>query len=193
MAAASESPGSGDRPEQILDAVLHLLADQGIGGVSHRAVAREAGVAHGLVGYYYDDKVGLIAAALRRIGEEDVALLDVDPQLDPRERLKLALTRVADPEFLTTDYLSRRLQLWSLANADEQFDQINTDAHQSYRRALADLIRDARPDLTPAECRRRAADINLVQNGLWVTVLLGLDRASVSRAIERCQEIALAD
>ncbi len=193
MTTGSDSSASGERPEQILDAVLRLLVDQGVAGVSHRAVAREAGVAHGLVGYYYEDKVGLIAAALRRIGEEDVELIDVDPTLDPMQRLRLALRRVADPEFLTTDYLSRRLQLWSLANAEEQFDQINTEAHRRYRRALAALIRAARPDLTPAECRRRAADINLVQNGLWVTVLLGLDRASVTRAIERCEEIALAD
>lgn len=189
----SDSSASGERPEQILDAVLRLLADQGIAGVSHRAVAREAGVAHGLVGYYYDDKVGLIAAALRRIGEEDVELIDVDPALDPGERLRLALRRVADPAFLTTDYLSRRLQLWSLANADEQFDQINIDAHRRYRKGLADLIRAARPELTAAECRQRAADINLVQNGLWVSALLGLDRASVTRAIERCEEIALAE
>lgn len=193
MTTGSDSSASGERPEQILDAVLRLLADQGVAGVSHRAVAREAGVAHGLVGYYYEDKVGLIAAALRRIGEEDVELIDVDPTLEPMQRLRLALRRVADPEFLTTDYLSRRLQLWSLANADEQFDRINTEAHRSYRKALADLIRAARPDLTPAECRRRAADINLVQNGLWVTVLLGLDHASVTRAIARCEEIALAD
>lgn len=70
-----------DRQELILDAVLRLLADQGIAGVSIRSVAREAGVAHGLVGYYYADKVGLIGAALRRISEQDVALLAPDPGL----------------------------------------------------------------------------------------------------------------
>ena len=193
MASGSGSDAVGDRQEQILDAVLHLLADQGVAGISHRSVAREAGVAHGLVGYYYDDKVGLIAAALRRIGEEDVDLIEVDAALEPMERLRLALRRVADPEFLTTDYLSRRLQLWSLANADTQFDQINTEAHRRYRQALAALVSAARPDLTATECRRRAADINVVQNGLWVTALLGLDRPSVERAIERCEEIALAD
>lgn len=193
MASGSGSDAVGDRQEQILDAVLHLLADQGVAGISHRSVAREAGVAHGLVGYYYDDKVGLIAAALRRIGEEDVDLIEVDAALEPMERLRLALRRVADPEFLTTDYLSRRLQLWSLANADTQFDEINAEAHRRYRQALAALIRAARPDLSATECRRRAADINVVQNGLWVTALLGLDRPSVERAIERCEEIALAD
>jgi AcrR family transcriptional regulator len=43
-----------DRPSQILDAVLALLAREGIAGVSMRAVSREAGVALGLVHYYFD-------------------------------------------------------------------------------------------------------------------------------------------
>jgi TetR/AcrR family transcriptional regulator, cholesterol catabolism regulator len=189
----SRQEGGEDRQEQILDAVLRLLAEQGIAGVSHRSVARVAGVAHGLVGYYYEDKVGLVAAALRRIGEQDAALIQPDPALPARDRLSASLRRVADPEFLTTEYLSLRLQLWSLAKADEQYEQINNEAQQRYRKGLADLIRAARPDLTGAECRRRATDINVVQNGLWLTFLLGLDRSSVDRAVARCEEIALRD
>lgn len=191
MAIKAGSQAGGDKQELILDAVLRLLAEQGIAGVSHRSVAREAGVAHGLVGYYYEDKVGLIAAALRWIEDQDVALMDSDRSMAPVDRLKVALRRVADPELLTTEYLSLRLQLWSLANADERFEQINAEAHGRYRKGLADLIRAARPELAPAECRRRAADINVVQNGLWLTVLLGLDRPSVDRAVARCEEIAL--
>ncbi len=192
MATRAETSAKGDRQELILEAVLRLLAEHGIGGVSHRSVAREAGVAHGLVGYYYEDKVGLVAAALRHIGELDVAMLEPDPDLSAVERLRAALRRFADAEFLTTAYLSLRLQLWSLARADEQFDHINTEAQQRYRRAMAGLIRAARPDLTAAECTRRAADIDVVQNGLWLTALLGLDRASIRRAVSRCEEIALA-
>lgn len=134
-----------DRQELILDAVLRLLADHGIAGVSIRSVAREAGVAHGLVGYYYDDKVGLIGAALRKISEQDDALLAPDPGLSPEGRLRAALRRVADDEFLTTEYLSLRLQLWSLARADAAFVQINSEAQKRYRKGLSDLIRAARP------------------------------------------------
>lgn len=193
VATRSEPSAKGERQELILDAVLRLLAEHGIAGVSHRSVAREAGVAHGLVGYYYEGKVGLIAAALRRIGAQDIAMIDPDPAMAAMDRLKVALRRVADPELLTTEYLSLRLQLWSLANADEEFEQINAEAQGRYRKGLADLVRAARPDLPWAECRRRAADINVVQNGLWLTVLLGLDRASVSRAVTRCEEIALGE
>ncbi|HQR26417.1 MAG TPA: TetR family transcriptional regulator [Nocardioides sp.] len=181
-----------DRQGLILDAVLRLLGEHGIAGVSIRSVAREAGVAHGLVGYYYVDKVGLIAAALRRIEEQDVAMVVPDPATPPVDRVRAALRRVADEEFLTTAYLSLRLQLWSLANAGEEFEQINIEAQQRYRKGLAELIRAARPDLPRSECNRRAADISVVQNGLWLTALLGLDRSSIRRAVARCEEIALS-
>jgi AcrR family transcriptional regulator len=158
-----------------------------------RAVAREAGVALGLVNYYYEDKTSLIAAALRRIEELDIAIVEADSTLPPDDRLRAALRRVADPEFLTTDYLSRRLQLWALARADEEFEHINTQAQARYRAGLAELIRAARPQLSRAQCARRAADIDVLQNGMWLTALLGLDRAAIRRTVKRTEEIALAE
>lgn len=194
MTRAETQTPTKDREERILDAVLVLLSRRGISGVSIRAVAREAGVSLGLVNYYYDDKVSLIASALRRIEEQDIALVapDSDPEEPPEARLRAALRRVAASEFLTTEYLSLRLQLWALAQAHEEFAQINAGAQQRYRAGLASLIGDALPDLSAEECARRAADIDIIQNGMWLTALLGIDAASLTRAVERCEEIALA-
>jgi TetR/AcrR family transcriptional regulator, cholesterol catabolism regulator len=190
---ASIEPPEKDRQERILDAVLGLLSQRGISAVSMRAVAREAGVSLGLVSYYYEDKSSLIRAALHRIEAQDMAMVEPDPSLAPEDRLRAALRRVADPKFLTTEYLSLRLQLWALAQAHEEFEQINTAAQERYRAGLAALIRGARPGLSRRDCNKRAADIDVVQNGLWLTALLGLDRASIRRCIGRCEEIALAD
>jgi len=181
-----------DREQRILDAVLTLLSQRGISGVSIRAVAREAGVALGLVNYYYEDKVSLIEAALRRIEEQDVALVSPDPDLEPEERVRAALNRIAAPEFLTTEYLSLRLQLWALAQAHENFATINAAAQSRYRAGLAELIQAARPDVSREECTKRAADVDVIQNGMWLTALLGLDRASLQRSVSLCEEIALA-
>jgi AcrR family transcriptional regulator len=191
VSTSDEAPGR-DRQGRILDAVLRLLSQGGISAVSMRAVAREAGVSLGLVNYHYDDKTSLIGAALRRIEEQDLAMVRPDSSMPPEVRLRAALTRVADPEFLTTEYLSLRLQLWALAQAHEEFERINSDAQKRYRSGLASLIRAARPDLSRAVCAKRAADIDVIQNGLWLTALLGLDAASVRRSVARCEEIALA-
>ncbi|HEY7045444.1 MAG TPA: TetR/AcrR family transcriptional regulator [Nocardioidaceae bacterium] len=185
--------GRKDRRSLILDAVLTLLGREGMAGVTMRAVAREAGVALGLVHYYFDDKPGLISAALRRVEEQDLLIVEPDTSLAPDRRLRAALRRVADPEFLTTEYLSLRMQLWALARVNDDFAEINSSAQRRYRAALAALIRAARPALTRAECARRAADIDVLQNGVWLTALLGLDRSSIRRSVARTEEIALAD
>lgn len=194
-AAAPEapSPQRADRQARILDAVLAILAEKGISGVSMRAVAAEAGVALGLVNYHYTDKTHLIAAALRRVEERDLAIVDPDPALPPDERLLAALRRVVDPEFLTVAYLSLRLQLWALAQVNEEFARINSTAQARYRAALAALIGAARPALAPALCDLRAGQIVIIQNGIWLTALLGLDEDLVRRSLERTEQLALGD
>src|SRR5699024_9019514 len=135
-----------------------------------------AGVALGLVNYYYADQVSLIGAALRRVEEHDVAMVEPDPTRTAEENLRDALQRVANAEFLTTEYLSLRLQLWSLARANPEFEELNTVAQKRYRKGLGALIRAARPDLSRAEANKRATDSDIIQNGMWLTALLGLDR-----------------
>ncbi|WP_193518455.1 TetR/AcrR family transcriptional regulator [Nocardiopsis kunsanensis] len=179
-----------DREEWILDAVIALLSQHGISGVSMRAVAREAGVALGLVNYYYADKVTLVGAALRRIEEHDVTMVEPDPASSPEDNLRSALHRVADPEFLTTEYLSLRLQLWALAKAHPEYEEINAAAQKRYRAALAALIHSARPDLTGEEAAVRATDVDIIQNGMWLTVLLGLDQDAVRRSVALCERTA---
>ncbi|MEE2524210.1 TetR/AcrR family transcriptional regulator [Pseudarthrobacter sp. J75] len=182
-----------DRQSRILDAVLELLSRHGISGINMRAVAREAGVALGLVNYYYADKPSLIRAVLGRIGESDMRLVAPDPQSPPDEQLREALRRVAAPEILTTQYLSLRLHLWALAQADEEFGAINAEAFDQYLDGLAALIANAKPGLSPEDCRERAADIVVVQNGMWLTSLLGIGDASIQRSIARTEQIAFAD
>ena len=184
--------GRPDRHEQILAAVIQILGRDGLAGVSVRSVAREAGVAHGLVAYYFDDKLGLIEAALRRVEVDDLELLEPDPSLSPRDQLLSVLHSIMRPEFLTTEYLALRLQLWALAQAHEDFGRINATAQRRYRERLARLIEAAVPGVDRAEAKRRAADIDIIQNGIWLTALLKIDRASLNRAAQRCRDIAFA-
>ena len=181
-----------DRQERILEAALRLLAREGISGVSMRAVARAAGVSLGLVNYYFTDKHSLIAASLRRVEAQDLTIVAPDPSRSPVQQLTEALRRVAGDEYLTTEYLSLRLQLWALAQAHEDFAAINAEAQARYRDGLAELVGAARPRLTRAERDQRAADIDVIQNGMWLTALLGIDRAAIDRSLARTEEIALA-
>ncbi len=180
-----------DKEERILDAVVTVLGRAGIGGVSMRAIAAEAGVALGLINYHFDDKESLIAAALRRIGDQDAELVAPVTDLAPDEQVRHALGRVAEDEFLRSQYLGLRLQLWSLAAVEPEFDEINRASQIRYRNGLARLIAAACPGLPTDEVERRANDILVIQNGIWLTSLLIMDRPAIERSIDRCIEIAL--
>ena len=137
MAAGEVEGEAVDRQGRILEATIDLLAAKGIAGVSMRAVAGEAGVALGLVNYHFEDKTSLIRAALERVEQQDLAMVDPDRDLAPRDRLLTGLRRFAEPEYLTTEYLSLRLQLWALARVHEDFERINTRAQKRYRANLS--------------------------------------------------------
>lgn len=179
------------KPDQIIDAVLALLARDGLDGVTMRSVAREAGVAVGLMNYHFEDKRSLIAAALERIGDQDAQLVAPAPGSDAAEAVRLALRRVVASDVLHVEYLSQRLQLWSLAPTDDLYAAINRRAQRRYRDGLADLIGAARPDLDVAEVARRAGDILVIQNGVWLTSVLIEDPDAIERSLQRCEEIAL--
>lgn len=199
-ADAASAVGPTDSPtdersseQRILDAVIAILGRGGIAAVSMRAVAKEAGVALGLMHYYFDDKTALIAAALRRVGEQDARLVEPIGLADAVGQLRFALRRVVDAEFLRADYLGLRLHLWSLAPIEPEFARINQEAQTRYRNGLANLVAAARPDLSAAEVARRAADILVVQNGMWLTSILIVDAEAIERSVVRCERIALAD
>lgn len=191
MTASAVVDAPRDREAAILDAALEVLARVGIGGVTMRAVAQAAGVSLGLANYYFTDKTSLISAALRRIGEQDLQIVRAGGAT-AEDRLRAALHRVADEELISPAYVALRLQLWSLATVDPAFGDINRSTQQQYLAKLTDLIAAAMPALDPDEVARRAADILVVQNGIWLTAALIDDRAALTRSIERCEMIAFA-
>lgn len=182
-----------DREADILDAALAVLARDGIGGVTMRAVARQAEVSLGLANYYFTDKTSLVCAALRRIGEQDLEIVHppAGDTADARERLIAALHRIGEDRFLEPRYLALRLQLWSLATVDPAYDAINRDAQRRYLDGLTELVHDATPGLGRREAARRAGEILVVQNGVWLTAAIIDDRDALTRSIARCAHIAL--
>lgn len=179
------------KQDQIIAATLRILARDGFTSLSMRAVAAEAHLTPGLITYYYPTKTEIVCAALRQIGEQDAALVAVAAGVDPEEQVRVALRRAVAATLLTPDYLALRLQLWALDQAGPEFAEINRQTQRRYRQALARLIAAARPDLPRAEVGRRATDVSLIQSGVWLTALLGIDRGAVKRSLELCEAIAL--
>ena len=68
------TPKGAARREGLLDAVLRVLERHGPSGVTHRAVATEAGVPLAAATYYFRTLDDLYLSALRRATQEQVAL-----------------------------------------------------------------------------------------------------------------------
>lgn len=76
-----------DRKQAMLDAVIRLLARDGARGVTHRAVAAEAGTAHGAARYYFATREEMLAEALAGIVKRQTAEMEkVFKPGGPRDR-----------------------------------------------------------------------------------------------------------
>jgi len=65
------------RRKEILDAALRIVAREGIRGVKHRAVAKEANVPLASTTYYFKDIEELISDAFMLFAEKNLQLLDL--------------------------------------------------------------------------------------------------------------------
>ena len=68
------TPKGEARRTALLDAVLRVLAREGAGSITHRSVAKEAGVPLSAATYYFANLDELYVSALRRATEEQVLL-----------------------------------------------------------------------------------------------------------------------
>ncbi|MBV8720318.1 MAG: helix-turn-helix transcriptional regulator, partial [Chloroflexi bacterium] len=65
-----------DRRARIVDAAFHVIAERGYAAASIKAIARAAGVAPGLVHYYFASKEDLLIEVLRTVARGRRVALD---------------------------------------------------------------------------------------------------------------------
>lgn len=155
----------------LLDAAVRLFADEGIEGVSVRAVNRAAGQAPAAVHYHFGSKAALLDAVVARYGEQVVAdigrrahqLLDAPEPPAPREVVEV----LAEPYrlLLERDSAGGRAWLGVIAQLSLSGDPRVSQPQAEYNLALLAVARRAFPDVDPGEVERalRLAVITLIQ------------------------------
>ncbi|MEM9173876.1 MAG: TetR family transcriptional regulator [Myxococcota bacterium] len=129
------------RKERLLEALLRLISREGLGAVSHRSVAAEAGIPAGSVTYYFPKRIDLVRGAFSDLARR---------QLDRIEALLLDDLDTLDVEAvaaLATENVFRELDEDSAASARTEFELIlaisrDPDLAPEYRafqQRLADL------------------------------------------------------
>ena len=104
-----------DSQQSILDAVIAVVARDGIEGASMRSVAAEADVSVGLLSYHFDDKQSLIVAAFSRENDralEALASVTDEDDVGDEQRVRAYIRASFANDLLAPDYLSVRISLW---------------------------------------------------------------------------------
>jgi len=131
-----------DRRTQILDAALHVLAEQGMRGLTHRAADTAAGIPAGSTSYYFRTRAALVSGCLGRLLEIDleteVPLVAAPASLDS---LLEIVVRIG-VEMVTTQRMRTmaRLQLTLAAAGDGELRAGLTDARATIRARGAEAL-----------------------------------------------------
>lgn len=95
---------------QLIEATIRVVARDGVAGVSHRAVAREAGQPATAAAYYFKSIDDLLTAALTRCMEQDAERMRVlaertdGTESGLRELAELMVRVVTHPDHLLAEY-----------------------------------------------------------------------------------------
>lgn len=147
-------PGDPGRRDRIVSAVLDLVAEHGMAGVSHRSVAQAAGVPLGSTTYYFDSLDELLAGALDRLVDDYERTLRAwaEPLTDAD-----ATTLAAASTGLVVDYLRDRRR-----------------ARMEYALCVAAMDR---PALRPAAARYTAVSVDVLSTLVPRAVAVALTAA----------------
>jgi DNA-binding transcriptional regulator YbjK len=73
---SAEAPHGASRLDAILEATLTLIGERGLEAVTHRTVAREAGVSLGAISHHFPSRQALLEATLEHAGRAEVRRLE---------------------------------------------------------------------------------------------------------------------
>ncbi|HEU4360662.1 MAG TPA: TetR family transcriptional regulator [Mycobacterium sp.] len=183
-------PNPDQRRNELCDAAIRLLADDGIKGVSHLKVDRKAGVPDGTTSFYFRTRSALLQAVAARVAELDLK----DLTAATRAQLPSGAMTVDEPSRLATlvmrsatgARLVRTKARYELALQAVR-DSVLGAALQSYSDEFLALIRDAVLRLqnvpNPELAEQQAYAVMMFLSGVMLAM------ASGDRSIRTAQQL----
>ena len=178
--------------ERIVDAAWRVLERDGYAAASIKSIALEAGVAQGLVHYYFASKELLVVAALNKCCDE-LGGIDTSSGAGALARTGFAQARTATP----TTIAARRVLVEMVGRA--LHDESIRDALLAYLRAQRQGVQDAvvavvgdgeGEGIPPALVRSAGPALDAALFGIWAIGLID-PTFDVGEAIDALAEISL--
>ncbi len=161
------------RRADLIAATARVLAREGTGGTSVRAIAVEAGVSPGLVGHYFPGVDALVAATYadveHRVSEAlDAAVAAAGP--DPRARLDAFVTASFSPPIASGELLATWTAFWSLVRSRTDIARQHDEQYGAFRARLEALLAEC--GVPPTRLRHAGIAITALVDGLWLELCL---------------------
>lgn len=171
------------RRAALIAATARVLAREGTGGTSVRAIAVEAGVSPGLVGHYFAGIDALVAATYAHIEHTvsealDAAVAAAGP--DPRARLDAFVTASFSPPIASGELLATWTAFWSLVRSREDIARQHDEQYAAFRARLEALLAEC--GLPAPRLRHAAIAITALVDGLWLELCLSPEAFSADEA-----------
>lgn len=162
------------RRRQLLDAALHVIADQGLKGLTHRAVDRHAGLPEGSCSAYWRTRNALQAALTEYVAASLLADVDAlteqirvcgpdDEQASVAATLELFLRWLDQRELLVA-----RLELTMAATRDDELAQLLAD----HRARLIGIVEEIMTAAGKEHGEARAEALVASYDGILLAALL---------------------
>ena len=171
------------RRADLIAATARVLAREGTGGASVRAIAVEAGVSPGLVGHYFAGIDALVAATYAHVEHTvsealDAAVAAAGP--DPRARLDAFVTASFSPPIASGELLATWTAFWSLVRSRDDIARQHDEQYAAFRARLEALLAEC--GLPAARLRHTAIAITALVDGLWLELCLSPEAFSADEA-----------
>lgn len=161
------------RRRDVSAAVWRVLAGQGFGGLTMRAVAAELGATTGLVTHYFPSKQALIVHALEVAEAHTRALVPDTGDLHGLAALRTALAGVLPLTPAGTEINRVWVSSWDAALADPELATLERARYRRWRARLKPLVAEAQEagDLPTGEPDDLVASLAAFTHGLVVQAL----------------------
>lgn len=171
------------RRADLIAATARVLAREGTGGASVRAIAVEAGVSPGLVGHYFAGIDALVAATYAHVEHTVSEALDAAVAAagaDPRARLDAFVTASFSPPIASGELLATWTAFWSLVRSRADIARQHDEQYAAFRARLEALLAEC--GLPAPRLRHAAIAITALVDGLWLELCLSPEAFSADEA-----------
>ncbi|MEM9489371.1 MAG: TetR family transcriptional regulator [Myxococcota bacterium] len=157
-----------ERREAIAAAAVEVIARAGTHAVTHRAVAKQAGVPLGATTYYFTSKEDLLTAAFRYLAEREIAEIALGLEQIPQQ-MSPQLAAAITASFVASDVRNKRMALLV------QMELYLEASRRVELREVARRLDRVSLDLCEQLVERAGSTWPEVDGGLLLSVITGLE------------------